>query len=329
MDFFEQRNVPLIVERGGRVFPKSNRALDVVSALLSYLKKNRVVLKREQPVEDILVESAKVQGVVTKQGIYKSPAVILAAGGASYPKTGSTGDGYRLAQKAGHALIPIRPHLIPLVVNEPWVRELQGLSLKNVSATVLFNGKKGPSEFGEMLFTHFGISGPIILTLSGFVVDALKKGPVEISLNLKPALTFEQLEERLKREFKDHHMQALQNIFKLLSPKRLIPVCLDLAKIPGEKKGHQISAEERLRLRNILTDLRLNIIGARPLEEAIITAGGVSLKEADPRTMASKVVQGLYLCGEVLDLQGKTGGYNLQAAFSTGWVAGESAAMQR
>jgi predicted Rossmann fold flavoprotein len=323
MHFFEQRDVPLNVERGGRVFPKSNQARDVVSALMTYLKENRVILRKEQTVKEILVESGQVQGVLTGQGILKTGVVILAAGGASYPKTGSTGDGYELAKTAGHRIIP---YLIPLVIKEEWVKELQGLSLKNVSATVFLNGQKGSSQFGEMIFTHFGISGPIILTLSGGVVDRLKKGRMEISINLKPALTREQLDERLKKEFKAHHLKGLQAILKSLLPKRMIPVILNLGGIPGTKKGNQISAEERSRLRSLLTDLRMTVSRPRPLAEAIITAGGVHLKEVDPRTMESKIVQGLFLCGEVLDIQGKTGGYNLQAAFSTGWVAGASAA---
>ena len=275
MNFIEQRGVPLVVERGGRVFPKSNRALDVVSALMAYVKEKGVTLKKEQTVKEILVHSGQVQGVSTNREILKARAIILAAGGASYPRTGSTGDGYRMAQKAGHRIIPIRPYLIPLVIKEAWVRELQGLALKNVSATVYVNGRKGPSEFGEMLFTHFGISGPIILTLSGSIVDVLKQGQVEISINLKPALTQEQLDERLKRELKAHHLKGLQAILKLLLPNRMIPLFLSLAKIPGDKKGNQISAEERNRLKTLLTDLRMTVSGPRPLEEAIITAGGI------------------------------------------------------
>ena len=326
MNFFEQRMVPLVVERGGRVFPKSNKAGDIVSALLEFMKDNKVSLIKGQAVKEIVVHSGRVEGVETQNGAFKARAVILATGGASYPKTGSTGDGYRMAQKAGHTIVPIRPFLIPLKVKEPWVKDLQGVSLKNVSATVFINGRKDRSEFGEMLFTHFGVSGPIILTLSGQVADVLKQGRVEISINLKPALTQEQLDERLKRELKTHHLKGLQGILKFLLPSRMIPVFLALSKIPGDKKGNQISAEERLRIRTLLTDLRLTVTGTRPLEEAIITAGGVLLKEVNPKTMESTIISELFLCGEVLDIQGKTGGYNLQAAFSTGWVAGESAA---
>ena len=326
MEFFEEKGVPLAVERGQRVFPKSNRALDVVSALMAFMKKKGVTLIKEHPVEEVLVHSGRVEGVVSHHGVFKAPSLILASGGASYPRTGSTGDGYLLAQKAGHTIIPIRPFLIPLEVKETWVKDLQGVSLKNVSATVYVNGRKKDSEFGEMLFTHFGVSGPIILTLSGGVVDYLSQGKIEVSLNLKPALTQDQLDGRLQRELKAHHLKGLSAVLKLLLPNKMVPVFLDLLNISGDKKGNQISAEERSRLRGLLSDLRLTITVPRPLEEAIVTAGGVSLKEVNPRTLESKIVQGLFLCGEVLDVQGKTGGYNLQAAFSTGWVAGESAA---
>ncbi|MBI5968588.1 MAG: aminoacetone oxidase family FAD-binding enzyme, partial [Deltaproteobacteria bacterium] len=272
------------------------------------------------------VHSGRVEGVVSRKEIYKAQSVILACGGASYQRTGSTGDGYLLAKKVGHSINPIRPFLIPLEAKESWVKDLQGLSLKNVSTTVMVNGRKKDSEFGEMLFTHFGVSGPIILTLSGGVVDHLGQGKVEVSLNLKPALTQDQLDGRLQREFKAHHLKGLSGILKLLLPSKMIPVFLALADIPGDKKGNQITAEERSRIRTLLSDLRFTITAARPLEEAIVTAGGVSLKEVNPKTLESKIVPGLFLCGEVLDIQGKTGGYNLQAAFSTGWVAGESAA---
>lgn len=315
-----------MVERGQRVFPESNRALDVVSSLISFLKEKGVVLVKDHPVEDIRVHSGRIEGVVCGKETIKSLAVILATGGASYPKTGSTGDGYRLAQKVGHTIIPIRPFLVPLEIKESWAKDLQGVALKNVSATIYVNRKKDQSEFGEMLFTHFGISGPIILSLSGRVVDALTQGRVEIAINLKPALTPEQLDLRLQREFKAHHLKGFKAILKLLLPSGLIPVFCRLSGIPEDKKGNQISAEERARLKSLLTDLRLTVSSARPLDEAIVTAGGVRLQEVDPKTLQSKIIPGLFFCGEILDIQGKTGGYNLQAAFSTGWVAGENAA---
>jgi predicted Rossmann fold flavoprotein len=328
MEFFEKRGVPLTVERGQRVFPQSNRALDVVSALMAFMKEKGVTLIKGHAVQEVLVHAGRVEGVVSHHEIFKAPSLILACGGASYPKTGSTGDGYVLAQKMGHTLIPIRPFLIPLEVKEPWVKDLQGLALKNVSATVYLNGRKKDSEFGEMLFTHFGVSGPIILTLSGGVVDGLSQGKVEISINLKPALNQDQLDNRLQRELKAHHLKGLSSVLKLLLPNKMIPVFLDLLNMAGDKKGNQITADERFQIRSLLSDLRVTITRARPLEEAIVTAGGVSLKEVNPMTLESKIVQGLFLCGEVLDIQGKTGGYNLQAAFSTGWVAGENAAIK-
>jgi predicted Rossmann fold flavoprotein len=326
MAFFEDRGVPLIVERGQRVFPKSNRALDVVSALLRFVQGAGIVFLKDHPVQEILSDNHQIQGVVSKLGAFKAPNVVLACGGASYPQTGSAGDGFLLARRAGHSLTAIRPWLVPLEAKETWVKDLQGLSLKNVKATVMVNGRKADSELGEMVFTHFGVSGPIILTLSGKVADFLGQGGIELSLNFKPALSPEQLDERLQREFKAHHLKGFQGIMAFLIPKALIPVMLALSRIPGDKKGNQINAEERACLRTLLTDLRINITGTRPLEEAIVTAGGVSLKEVDPKTMESRILPGLFLCGEVLDIQGKTGGYNLQAAFSTGWTAGESAA---
>jgi predicted Rossmann fold flavoprotein len=328
MTFFEDRGVPLVVERGQRVFPKSNRALDIVSALLRFIRDEGVVLLKEHPVQEILQQEGRVQGVVSRGTGFKASQVVLACGGASYPQTGSDGEGYVLARKAGHSLTAIRPWLIPLEVREPWIKDLQGLSLKNVTATFYLDERKIASEFGEMLFTHFGVSGPIILTLSGKVADLPDQGKRELSINFKPALSQEQLDERLQRELKLHHLKGLQGILPFLVPKALIPVILDHSKIPGSKKGNQITSEERARLRKVLTDFRLSLTGTRPLEEAIVTAGGVRLKEVDPKTMESKILAGLFLCGEVLDIQGKTGGYNLQAAFSTGWAAGKSAALK-
>jgi predicted Rossmann fold flavoprotein len=326
MNFFEKRGVFLTVERGQRVFPRSSKAGEVVRTLQQFISENQVTLITQNPVLKLLVSSNQMTGVLSHQGAFKGEAVILATGGASYPKTGSAGEGYHLAREVGHTLTPIRPFLVPLVTREPWVKGLQGLSLKNVTATIWFNGEKDLSEFGEMLFTHFGLSGPIILTLSGRVVDLIRKGRVEISLNLKPALSGEQVDLRLQRELKAHHLKGLQGILKTLLPNSLIPVFIALSQIPADKKGHQITSEERARIKTLLTDFRLKIKGARPLEEAIVTAGGVSLKEVDPRTLESRIIRGLFFSGEVLDIQGKTGGYNLQAAFSTGWVAGESAA---
>jgi predicted Rossmann fold flavoprotein len=324
--FFEERGVPLEVERGQRVFPASNRALDVVSALLKYSQQGRVTIIKEAAVEGIESEGGAVRGVRQSGQFHPARAVILATGGASYPQTGSTGDGYRLAERLGHTVAPIRPYLVPLVAGEPWVVELQGLALKNVRATLYQGGKPDQTEFGELLFTHFGLSGPIILTLSGRAVELLARGPVEIVLNLKPGLDERQVDLRLQREFQDHSRQQVKSILKSLLPMNLIPFFLRQAGADGGKPGHQVSAGERKQLGKTLRAWPIAIQGHRPLAEAIITAGGISLKEVDPRTLESKRIRNLYFCGEVLDIQGMTGGFNLQAAFSTGWVAGGSAA---
>jgi predicted Rossmann fold flavoprotein len=326
MDFFETLGVPLTVERGGRVFPVSNRALDLVSALLRYGQQGRVRISKEHPVEEIEVGDGAVKGVWSRGRFFEAQAVVLATGGASYPRTGSSGDGYRLARSLGHTIIPVRPYLIPLVTGEDWVSGLQGLSLKNVQATLYLKGVKDQSEFGEMIFTHFGLSGPIILTLSGRAVDWLPKGKVEVSLNLKPALTAEQIDLRLRREFQENPLKGAGSILKNLLPSGLIPVFLSRANVPADKKSNQITSRERERIKNLLSDFRLTVQGHRPLEEAIVTAGGIALKEVDPRTLESRKIKNLFLCGEVLDIQGQTGGFNLQAAFSTGWVAGTQAA---
>jgi predicted Rossmann fold flavoprotein len=326
MDFFETLGVPLTVERGQRVFPASDRALDLVSALLRYGQQGRVRIVKEHPVEKMEIGNGAVRGVWSQGRFFEAQAVVLATGGASYPQTGSTGDGYRLARSLGHTIIPVRPYLIPLVTGEDWVSGLQGLSLKNVRATLYLEGKKDQSEFGEMIFTHFGLSGPIILTLSGRAVDRLPKGKVEMSLNFKPALTPEQIDLRLRREFQENPLKGAGSVLKNLLPARLVPVFLSRTNVSEDKKSNQITSGERQQIKNLLSDFRLTVQGHRPLEEAIITAGGIALKEVDPRTLESKKITNLFFCGEVLDIQGRTGGFNLQAAFSTGWVAGGSAA---
>jgi predicted Rossmann fold flavoprotein len=326
MAFFETLGVPLTVERGQRVFPVSDRALDLVSALLRYGQQGGVRIAKEHPVEEIEIEAGAVKGVRSHDRFFEAQAVVLATGGASYPQTGSAGDGYRLVRSLGHAIIPIRPYLIPLVTADDEVSGLQGLSLRNVRATLYLERKKDQSEFGEMIFTHFGLSGPIILTLSGRAVDRLPKGKVEVSLNFKPALTPEQIDLRLRREFQENPLKGSGSVLKNLLPSRLVPVFLSRADVPVDKKSNQITSGERLRIKDLLSDFRFSVEGHRPLDEAIITAGGISLKEVDPRTLESKKIKNLFLCGEVLDIQGRTGGFNLQAAFSTGWLAGTSAA---
>jgi len=253
--------------------------------------------------------------------------VILAAGGASYPATGSTGDGYRLARATGHTIVPIRPALVPLETAGDLAPGLQGLSLRNVRVRLRLDGKRVAELFGEMLFTHFGVSGPIILTLSKRAVDGLRqRQAVTISLDLKPALDERKLDERLLRDLCSHGKQRLRTVLKGLLPQTLIPVCLELTGISPDRLASELTLQERRRLRAWLKDFRLEVTGYRPFTEAIITAGGVDTREVNPRTMASRLVQGLYLVGEVLDVDGDTGGYNLQAAFSTGWVAGRASA---
>ncbi|MFH0777609.1 MAG: NAD(P)/FAD-dependent oxidoreductase [Candidatus Eisenbacteria bacterium] len=259
--------------------------------------------------------------------VFGGDAVIVATGGGSYPDTGSTGDGYRLAGSLGHTVVPVRPALVPLEIAGGIGARLQGLSLRNVSVRMSVDGKRRADGFGEMIFTHFGVSGPIILTLSKLAVDALRAGKKAVlSVDLKPALEEPKLDERLLRDIKAHGKQKARVWLKELLPRKLIPLCMDSTNIAPDRPAHQITAEERRRLRTWLKDFRLEVTGHRPLAEAIVTAGGVDTREVDPRTMASRLVRGLYFAGEVLDIDADTGGYNLQAAFSTGWVAGRSAA---
>ena len=337
MAFLKELGVRTVTERGGRVFPASNQAQDVVEALTQWVRERGVTLRTGSPVEQLFVQGGRVTGVQVPNPSshaektstvrrYHAAAVIIATGGASYPGTGSTGDGYRLAESVGHAIVPIRPALVPLETAGDVAPRLQGLSLRNAVAQVRINGVKRAEAFGEMLFTHFGLSGPVILSLSKQVVDALRLGQrVTVSIDLKPALDERKLDARLLRDLDAHGKQQFCTLLKGLLPRKLIPVCIDLTAIPPDKLGNQVTAQERKRLRTWLKDFCLEVTGHRSWEEAIITAGGVDTRQVDPRTMASRLVEGLYFAGEVLDIDADTGGYNLQAAFSTGWVAGRSA----
>lgn len=337
--FFEHAGVPTIVERGGRVFPASSEARDVVDGLRRQVLDHGAKLRTGMTVNRLLVKGNRVVGVeahpssVPKHNTatkdhpalkrYYADSVIIATGGASYPATGSTGDGYRLAESVGHTIVPIRPALVPLETAGDVAPRLQGLSLRNAAASVWINEKKQAEAMGELLFTHFGLSGPIILSLSKYAVDALRMNrKVALSIDLKPALDDAKLDGRLLRDLDDHGKQYFRTLLKGLLPRKLIPVCIDYTGISPDKQGHQITVGERKRLRTWLKGFRLDITGYRPFEEAIITAGGVDTREIDPRTLASRLVKGLYFAGEVIDIQADTGGYNLQAAFSTGWVAG-------
>ena len=324
MDFFAEQGVPVKVERGNRVFPVSDKAQDVVDATVHRLHELGVRIELEMPVTDILLQEGHVAGVRTKSGAhYKADAVILAVGGASYPGTGSTGDGYAMAKKLGHTIVPLQPSLVPLETEEDWVKDVQGLSLRNVRATLLADGGKVQEMFGEMMFTHFGVTGPIILSMSRQAAKCLADGKfVELELNLKPALTPEKLDARVQRDFEQYIRKSLKNGLMDLLPHKLIEPVLDCAYLDPEKPVHQVTAEERHRLVETLQHLTLTITKTRPLAEAIVTAGGVSVREINPKTMGSKLVPGLYFAGEVVDVDAYTGGYNLQAAFSMGNAAG-------
>lgn len=329
--FFEQQGVSTKVERGGRVFPVSDKAADVVAGFQRRLDELGVKVMLRQTVKQIHVENGLVHAVMTQDTEYPADAVIIATGGASYPGTGSAGEGFLLAQTLGHSIVTPKPSLVPLTVEEDWIKELQGLSLRNVTASIWVNGQCLAKEFGEMLFTHFGVSGPIILSLSNHVSKALEKDrqtDISLQINLKPALTTEVLDKRLQRDFEKFNRKQIKNALDELLPTKLIPVIIDLAFLDPEKWVHQITKTERQRLLEVLQALTFSIRGTRPLAEAIVTAGGVQVKEIDPKTMRSKLISNLYFAGEVIDIDGYTGGYNLQAAFSSGYVAGQAAAWQ-
>lgn len=312
------------VERGGRVFPASDSALDVRNTFMKLLKSYGVDVHLEEGAQEIIVEDGRVVAVKTKNEIYPADAVLIATGGKSYPATGSTGDGYNLANKLGHKVTEIRPSLVPIVTEEVWVKDLMGLSLRNVELSVVAKNKVQAKMFGEMMFTHFGITGPIVLSLSHTVGKLMRKkniGTIGLDINLKPALSVEKLDKRIQKDFELYSKKQLINGLKDLLPQRLIPLVIQLADLDPHKPINQISKAERDSLVYILQHLPLTVKGLRPVEEAIVTAGGLSLKEFNPKTMESKLVLGLYGAGEVLDIDAFTGGYNLQAAFSTGYVA--------
>ena len=323
----ESNGLPTKVERGGRIFPVSDKAKDVVDTLVKIFTENGGKLQTDTKVIDIISREGKVTGVKTINGVYPCDCAILAAGGASYPGTGSDGGGAKLAAKLGHTIVPLKPSLVPLESDYPYVDDLQGLSLRNVQATLTAAGEKIGSEFGEMLFTHFGVSGPIVLSLSNLAAEALSAGKdVELHIDLKSALSEEKLDARIQRDFTQYSRKQLANGMKDLLPQRLIPVVCDMAYLDEDKFVNQISREERHRLLSTLKDFCVPITATRPIAEAIVTAGGVSVKEINPKTMESKLISGLYFAGEVMDVDGYTGGFNLQAAFSSGHAAGEAAA---
>ena len=341
LSFLENIGIKTIIERGGRVFPESENAEDVVDTLIKWAYNCGVKIITQTSVKQLLINEGQIIGVaaydtlLSKKNVkikqqyqkYYSNAVIIATGGKSYPATGSTGDGYQLATSAGHDIVTARPALVPLRTKGEIAQKLQGLSLKNIRVNVWINEKKHSTAFGEMLFTHFGISGPIILTLSRIIVEAFQKGDnVDVIIDLKPALDEKQLDMRLLRDFKELSKKQFKTFLKGLLPQKLIAVCIELTGIEPDKVCSHISVKERKKIRYWLKNFKFEINGHQSFSEAIITAGGVNLKGVNPKTMGSKIVDGLYFAGEILDLDADTGGYNLQIAFSTGWVAGRNAA---
>ncbi len=324
IEFFERIGVATKVERGNRIFPVSDHSSDVIGAMTRELKNLGVQIHLHTAVKRIVGEGAfEYLELADGKKVY-ADACIMATGGFSYQTTGSTGDGYRFAKEMGHKVTDIKPALVPLVTEEDDAKELQGLSLRNVKATI-FEGKKTLYEdFGEMLFTHYGVSGPLMLSASSYVGDKLEKGPLKLSIDLKPALTFEQLDQRVLRDFEENKNKQFKNAINKLFPSKLIPVMLERSKIDPEKKVNLITKEERQFFVGLIKDFQFTIIGLRDFNEAIITRGGVSVKEINPSTMESKLVSGLYFVGEVLDLDALTGGFNLQIAWSTAYAAGSS-----
>ncbi|MGA9049220.1 MAG: NAD(P)/FAD-dependent oxidoreductase [Dehalococcoidia bacterium] len=351
LNFFAGRGLKTVVEPDGRIFPASGSASDVVAVLLQYLSQNGVQIATGSPVRTIEVSGGNVTAVHTAAGSHRADAVILATGGASYPQTGSSGDGYKMAESAGHSIVKLRPALVPLVTEGPIAADLQGISLKGVRITsfacraeaidpYLIPGKdcgrgiagrkvRPPlieSRTGDIIFTHYGLSGPAVLLMSLAVVDALDQGPVAATIDLIPQKGHKHAEEELQGMLSSNGSRYAQNILEDLVPAKIAAQVLAGAGVPGQIRANQIAALQRENIVRTLKDFRFGVTGARPFSEAMVTAGGICLDEVDPRTMQSKLVKGLYFCGEVLDIDADTGGFNLQAAFSTGYLAGDSAA---
>ena len=329
--FFEELGVATKIERGNRVFPVSDHSSDVIAALTREMQHLKVKVQLHCEVKELLINNEReIKGVRLANGKkMTADAVVVATGGISYPSTGSTGDGYRFARNCGHKVTELFPSLVPMEVKEWYAKELQGLSLKNIEIHITDGKKKLYDEFGEMLFTHYGVTGPVILSASSIVGKTLEKKELVLHIDLKPALTEEQLDKRLLREFEANHNKQFKNAIDSLLPAKLRPVIIELSGIEEEKKVHEITKEERLNLLRLIKDFHMTLTGLRGYNEAIITKGGISVKEIDPGTMESKLIKNLYFAGEVLDLDAVTGGYNLQIAWSTGYLAGISAGQDK
>ncbi len=328
MDFFESRGLRLKTERQLRVFPVTDQSDSILEVLRKELRNLKVKILYNSQIEDVILEGGRVKGLrIRDKTLISCDAVILATGGISFASTGSTGDGLKIAKKLGHRVVEPRPGLIPLVTKERYPKSLEGLALKNIRVVFTDGKKKIISEVGELLFTDFGISGPLVLSLSGGVVDWLAEGrKVYMDIDLKPALSEEKIEARILREIKDNPKKVIKNLLKDFLPMRLIDVFMDISHISPQKIANHITQEERRKISSLFKALRLNISRARPMNMAMITRGGISLKDINPRTMESRLVKGLYFAGETIDVAANTGGFNLQAAFSTGYLAGQSSA---
>ncbi|MBU4360983.1 NAD(P)/FAD-dependent oxidoreductase [Patescibacteria group bacterium] len=325
VDFFENLGVKTKTERGNRIFPVSNKSADILNALIKYLKKNKVKIRTNSEVKDIVVKKNIIQKIILKSGeelIAKNYAICT--GGKSYPATGASGDGYKWLKKMGHNIILPTPSLVPIILKEKYIKDLEGLSLKNVNISVFQNNKKQDERFGEAIFTANGMSGPIILDMSKKINELLNKGQVILKIDFKPALEFKILDKRIQNDFSKMKNKMFKNSLDLLLPKKMILVIIKLSKIDGEKKTNSITKEERNRLLHLLKDFKLEVKKIDGFNKAIVTAGGVDLKEINPKTMKSKIINNLFIAGEVLDLDGPTGGYNLEASWSTGYCAGDN-----
>ncbi len=326
MDFLSRNHCPVKTERGERVFPVSDKSSDVIHALLTRLKKLQVEICLNEEVAGLVIANQCIRGIILQKGAKQvnADAVVVATGGLSYPSTGSTGDGYRFAKAAGHTVTELTPALVPLQAEESEIRELMGLSLRNVRVKIFRDNRLLYDEFGEMLFTHFGVSGPVILSASSLIASQIRKSRLTLSIDCKPALSEEQLDARILRDFEEVKNRQFKNSLSHLLPSKLIPVMVDRSGIDPDKKVNEISREERRRLVQTIKDFRMTLTGLRGYAEAIVTQGGVSVREINPSTMESKLVNNLYFAGEVLDLDAVTGGFNLQIAWSTGHLAGSS-----
>lgn len=326
IEFFNNRGCKTKVERGDRVFPESDKAQDVLDVLVKYMAENGVTVSCSSEVMSLEKEDNRITRLITNKGEIIAKNYVLCTGGKSFPGTGSTGDGFKWLEKLGHHVTELTPSLTALNIEDDWVKSLQGLSLKNIEVSILQNDTKKESIFGEMLFTHFGISGPIILSISKNVGKLLKKGKVTLSLDLKPALDFIKLDKRLQRDFLKYQNKIFKNSLDELLPQNLIPIIIDQSGIDPDKQVNSITKEERHRLLNLLKSLNMTVTSLQGFEHSLITSGGVAIKEIDPKTMRSKLIENLFFAGEIIDVDGPTGGYNLQVCWSTGYVAGENSA---